>query len=216
LRRVGASPIIMGLSAGLLLALLLLLSSSSVRAESSWEAFREASSRIRSIEAQFVQRKTLPILAKPFVSSGRFFYQPPRSLRWEYERPVGSVLMMHDGNVKRYLREKEVWREDASAALPAMQTVLEEIVNWQQGRFDANPHFRVSLVESPEPRVILVPREDSWKKMIRQIELTPSREHAGVIRSVRMIEDERAFTVLEFSRFRLNRPLPASLFLRVE
>ena len=91
---------------GLLLALFLLLPPSSVRADS-WGAFREASNRIASIEARFVQRKTLPILAKPFVSSGRFFYQPPGSLRWEYERPVRSVLLMYEGKVKRYLREKD-------------------------------------------------------------------------------------------------------------
>ena len=200
---------------GLLLALFLLLPPSSVRADS-WGTFREASNRITSIEAQFVQRKTLPIMAKPFVSSGRFFYQPPGSLRWEYERPVRSVLMMHEGRVKRYLREKDAWREDASAAMPAMQTVLAEIVSWQQGRFDANPHFQASLLEGPEPKVILVPREASWKKMIRQIELTPSHEQTGVIKSVRMIEDERTFTVLEFSQVRINRPLTVSLFVNVE
>ncbi len=33
--------------------------------------------------------------------------------------PVRSVLMMHAGTVKRSLREKDAWREDASAALPA-------------------------------------------------------------------------------------------------
>ncbi len=201
-----------------LLILLVLLPAPLVRAEEwgGWEAFREASRRITSIETPFVQRKTLPILAKPFVSSGRFFYQPPGSLRWEYERPVRSVLLMHEGKVKRYLGEKDGWREDASAALPAMQTVLNEIVSWQQGRFDANPHFQASLTEGSEPKVILVPNEASWKKMIRQIELTPSREQAGVIKSVRMIEDERTFTVLEFSQVRLNRPLPASLFVNVE
>jgi outer membrane lipoprotein carrier protein len=182
----------------------------------SWEAFREASRRITSLEARFVQRKTLPILAKPFVSSGRFFYQPPGSLRWEYEHPVQSVLMMHEGKVKRYLKAKDAWREDASAALPAMQTVLNEIVSWQQGRFDANPHFEASLIEGPEPKVLLVPREASWKKMIRQIELAPSREQAGIIRSVLVMEDERSFTVLEFSQVRLNRPLPVSLFVNVE
>ena len=204
--------------AGLILTLFFLLHPPSARAEGwdGWKAFSEASRRITSIEAQFVQKKTLPILAKPFVSSGLFFYQPPGSLRWEYNRPVRSVLMMHAGKVKRYLRDKDAWREDAGAALPAMQTVLEEIVNWQQGRFDANPHFQASRVEDPEPRVILIPREASWKKMIRQIELTPSREQAGVIQSVRMMEDERTFTVLEFNQVRLNRPLPVSLFVNVE
>ena len=123
---------------------------------------------------------------------------------------------MHAGNVHRYLRDKAGWREDASASLPAMQTVLNEIVSWQQGRFDADPHFEASLVEGPEPKVILTPRDASWRKMIRQIELTPSRTQAGVIRSVRMDEDERSFTVLEFSQVRLNRILPASLFEKAE
>ncbi|MFH2076495.1 MAG: hypothetical protein ABIJ57_14310, partial [Pseudomonadota bacterium] len=89
-------------------------------------------------------------------------------------------------------------------------------VSWQQGRFDANPHFQASLLEGPEPKVILVPREASWKKMIRQIELTPSHEQTGVIKSVRMVEDERTFTVLEFSQIRINRPLAVSLFVNVE
>ena len=182
----------------------------------SWEGIREASHRIASFEAQFVQKKTLPILAKPFVSQGRFFFQPPASLRWEYDRPMRSILLMHGGVVKRYLRDGVAWREESGSSLSVMQTVLTEIVNWQQGRFDANPHFQASLQTGPEPRVILVPKEASWKKMIRRIELTPSREQAGVMKSVRVVEDEHSFTLLEFHQVRLNRPLPGALFVNVE
>ena len=71
----------------------------------SWEGLREASRRITSVEARFVQKKTLPMLAKPFVSEGRFFFQAPAQLRWEYDRPVRSVLIMNRGAVKRYLRD---------------------------------------------------------------------------------------------------------------
>ncbi len=182
----------------------------------SWEGLRDASRTITSVEARFVQKKTLPILAKPFVSGGRFFFQKPGSLRWEYDRPVRSVLLLHAGSVKRYLRERDAWREESGAPLSAMQTVLGEILNWQQGRFDANPHFQASLERGPETRVILVPKEPSWKKMIRQIELTLSASQIGVMKSVRVVEDERSFTVLEFDQVKLNRPLPASLFERVE
>ena len=201
--------------AGALLCLILLLPLVLAWADS-WEGLRDASHTITSIEARFVQKKTLPILAKPFVSGGRFTFQKPGSLRWEYERPVRSVLLMHAGSVKRYLREGDAWREETGAALTAMQTVLEEILNWQQGRFDANPRFQASLEAGPETRVILVPKEPSLKKMIRQIELTLSREQAGVMKSVRVVEDERSFTVLEFDQVKLNRPLPASLFEKVE
>ena len=182
----------------------------------SWAGIREASRRIDSLEAQFVQKKTLPILAKPFVSYGRFFYQPPAQLRWEYDRPVRSVLLMNGGAVKRYLRDRDVWREDSGAALPAMRVIMEEIVNWQQGRFDANSRFHASLLIGPEPRVLLVPSDPSWRKMIQRIVLTLSPEQAGVMKSIRVVEDERSFTVIEFGQVQLNRRLPSSLFVNVE
>jgi hypothetical protein len=182
----------------------------------SWEGLREDSRRITSVETRFVQKKTLPMLSKPFVSEGRFFYQVPAQLRWEYDRPVRSVLIMNNGAVKRYLREPGGWREDTGASLTAMRVVMEEIANWQQGRFDLNPHFQASLSTDPELRVTLVPREASWGKMIRRIELTLSREQAGVMKGVRLVEDERSFTDLDFSQVRTNRSLPASLFVNVE
>ncbi len=182
----------------------------------SWEGIREASRKITSLEARFVQKKTLPILAKPFVSQGRFFYQPPAQLRWEYDGPVRSVLIMNGDAVKRYLKDQDKWREDAGAALPAMRLVMEDMMNWQQGRFDANPQFQASLVKGTEPKILLVPKEASWRKMIQRIELTLSSEQAGVMKSVRVVEDERTDTTLEFSQIRLNRPLPSSLFVNVE
>lgn len=182
----------------------------------SWEGIREATRKITSLEARFVQKKTLPILAKPFVSQGRFFYQPPSQLRWEYDSPVRSVLIMNGDAVKRYLKDQDQWREDAGAAMTAMRLVMEDIMNWQQGRFDANPQFQASLVKGPEPKILLVPKEASLRKMILRIELTLSSEQAGVMKSVRVVEDERTDTTLEFSQVRLNRPLPLSFFVNVE
>ena len=120
--------------------------------------------------------------------------------------------MMNGDAVKRYLKEQDKWREETGAALPAMRMVMEEILNWQQGRFDANPHFQASLAKGPEARIILVPKEASWQKMIQQIELTLSREQAGVMKSVRVVEDERSFTVLEFDQVDSTGPcrLPCS------
>lgn len=197
-----------------LLALLLLLPLLVAWADS-LEGLRRATGGITSVEALFVQKKSLPILARPLVAEGRFYFQAPASLRWEYDRPVRSVLLVHDGVAKRFIGEGSGWREDAGGSLAAMQVVMEQIGQWQQGRFDANPHFRAAFTAGPPPRVVLEPREAAWQKLIRRIELNLSRERVGVIESVRMIEDERAFTLLEFSRVRLNRPLPPTLFTGV-
>jgi outer membrane lipoprotein carrier protein len=181
-----------------------------------WEGLREASGRITAVEARFVQTKTLPMLAKPFVSRGKLFFQAPGRLRWEYDAPLRSVLILNEGSVKRYIREGQGWREETGQALTAMRVVVEEIVNWQQGRFDANPHFIATLFAGPETRITLVPREASWGKMIRRIELTLSADQAGAMKHVKVVEDERSFTDLDFSQIRINAPLPPSLFEKVE
>lgn len=202
-----------GVPIGVLLLLLPLLTAWA----DNWEGLRERAGRITSLEARFTQKKTLPMLAAPFVSEGRFYFQAPAQLRWEYDRPVRSVLIMNGGAVKRYLRDAGgAWREDAGASVGAMRPVMQEIANWQQGRFEEDPHFQASLSTDPEPRVTLVPRDASWRKMIRRIELTLFREQAGVMKRVRMVEDEQSFTDLEFRGVRTNRPLPASLFTDVE
>ena len=56
----------------------------------SWEGIREASRRIASLDAQFVQKKTLPILAKPFVSHGRFLFQTPARSGGSMTVPSGA------------------------------------------------------------------------------------------------------------------------------
>jgi len=123
---------------------------------------------------------------------------------------------MNGDAVKRYLKDRDQWREDAGIAVTAMRVVMEDIMNWQQGRFDANPQFQASLVKGTEPQILLVPKEASLRKMIQRIELTLSSEQAGVMKSVRVVEDERTDTTLEFSQVRLNRPLPPPIFVNVE
>jgi len=39
---------------------------------------------------------------KTLVSKGRFYFQAPDSVRWEYLAPVRSVLPHAQGNIKRY------------------------------------------------------------------------------------------------------------------
>jgi len=66
----------------------------------SWDQLKTMAGTVTSVQAEFVQEKHLPILAKPLVSKGVFYYQAPRSLRWEYRWPVQSILAMHDNRVR--------------------------------------------------------------------------------------------------------------------
>jgi hypothetical protein len=178
----------------------------------SWDAIRREAGQIRSVRARFVQRKHLPILAKPFVSEGRFYFQAPASVRWEYTKPVRSALLIHKGSAKRYINGDRGWVPEASERLQGMQMVMEEISAWTQGRFDADPRFTARLEGGQPARVVLVPKDPSLMKLIARIEISLSPEKRGAIRSVKIVEGKDAWTMLEFTRAEHNLPLAERIF----
>jgi len=78
-----------------------------------WEGIRAASGKLTSISADFVQEKHMKILSRPLVSRGVFHYQNPASLRWEYQSPIQSILLMHNGKTKRYVQGAQGLIEDS-------------------------------------------------------------------------------------------------------
>ena len=178
-----------------------------------WEDLRNAAGKITSVSAAFVQEKHMKVLVKPLISEGLLFYQVPDLLRWEYQRPIQSVLIARGGETKKFIRKDGKLIADAAAGTPAMQFVTEEISRWLKGRFDENPVFTAAL-ESGR-RIVLTPNYKAIASMIQRIELVLS-ERPGVMDSVIIHENENSLTRLIFKNVELNRPLDPGLFEEVQ
>ena len=175
-----------------------------------WDQIKQSSRDITSVEADFVQKKYMEILEKPLVSRGKFYFQTPKSLRWEYFSPVQSILLMHGGAVKRYIKKGDRVVQDASVSIQSMQIVLGEISFWMKGDYDKNPGF---IPELRRGRIItLTPKDRSLADVIQRIELKLS-DTSGVIQYVKIYESKKSYTVIDFNRVKLNAQLPDSLFL---
>lgn len=175
----------------------------------SWKEIQQTTGTITSVQAEFVQEKHLPILATPLVSKGMFYYQGPRSLRWEYQHPVRSILLMHDGRVRQFVAGASGFKEQGNAGLQGMQVVLEEITDWLMGRFDTNPMFDAQLAD--KGRIVLKPKEAAFNAVIEQIVIQLS-ETPGIIKSVTIYESPTAFTQMTFNHTILNQPIDDAVF----
>lgn len=176
---------------------------------SSWESIHSAARDIRSVQAAFTQEKHLQILAQPLQSHGLLIFAAPDRLRWEYQAPLPSVLLMDEGRVQRFVKTGDAWTEDASAALPAMSFVMQEIGRWMNGRFDDNPDFEARL--EPGGKIVLTPRQAALATVIQRIVLQLA-ETPGVIESVNVYEDDHNFTRLHFREVAVNQPIDPALF----
>jgi len=180
-----------------------------------FEQLRSNSANIKTVQARFVQKKLMKILARPLISEGRFFYAAPDSLRWEYLKPLRSVVLSGKGSTKRYIMSGGKMVEDKSGGVKAMSIVLGEITNWMSGKFDGNPSFRATLKEGTNTLITLVPAEQNIAGMIEKIEISVVRK-TMVVKSVKIIEGKNAATIIDFSNVEINKGINSSVFQDVE
>ncbi len=177
----------------------------------SWEQIRQVSAGISTVQAGFVQRKHLKILSRPLVSEGRFYFRSPDALRWEYLSPVRSVLLLSQGDVKRYIQQNNRLVEDRHGSAQVMKFILPEIAAWSRGRFDSSPTFAAVLKPGSKTRILMTPKDKSLSAMIQAVEITLS-EKPGGIELVRIIESDEAYTEIEFKNIRTNSRIDDVLF----
>ncbi len=178
----------------------------------SWQELKSTAGTVTSVTAGFRQEKHMKILARPLVSQGKFLFKSPNSLRWEYTRPLKSILVLHNGKTRRFVQKDGSRVEDASAGLQSMQVVVQQITQWLNGRFDENPAFEASLAAGQ--KIVMRPRDAAIERLIQRVEILLS-DRPGVIASVTIFESEDSFTKLIFQNVVLNTPLDDALFQQV-
>lgn len=178
----------------------------------SWDELKSTAGKVSSVKAAFIQEKHLPILTRPLISEGVFYYQSPDSLRWEYQRPVQSVLLMHDGKIERFVKGDAGFEEERSAGLEAMQVVVDQITQWLAGRFDESPMFDARLEDGG--KITMIPKEEAFRAVILRIEINLA-DQPGVIKDVVIYESETAYTIIRFTDTSLNEKIDESVFRKV-
>ncbi len=174
-----------------------------------WQSISDKASQLKSIRATFIQEKHLRILAEPLISQGIFIFEAPDSLRWEYFKPVRSVMLMHDGKIKKYTEKNGKLVEEQGMSLESMQIVFGEINNWLKGHFNDNPTFKASLTD--DHTILLTPKDKAIAQFIQKIMLKLS-SNASLIDTVTIYEGSASFTRLTFQHPQINQELKSSLF----
>jgi outer membrane lipoprotein-sorting protein len=175
-----------------------------------WTSLKEASGNIRSVKAEFLQKRYLKILTKPLLSEGKVFFYIPDSLRWEYLNPLQSVMLQKGNTIQIYNFFEGVWKPEMAQAVEARRMVLAEISQWFQGRFDESKAFKHLYSPGPPARVILVPGE-GINRFIQRIEIILS-VRPGVIDQVEIEEPGGSRTTIEFKNVEINSSFSSEVF----
>ena len=177
-----------------------------------WNSLKEAYRNVRSVKAEFLQKRHLQILTKPLLSDGKLFFYAPDSLRWEYLGPLRSVMLQKGNTIQVYNLSEGTWKPEMTQAVEARRMVLAEISRWFQGRFDESKVFKHTYSPGPPARIILVPGE-GINKFIQRIEIVLSAR-PGVIDRVEIEEPGGSRTSIEFRNVEIYSSFSSQVFER--
>jgi outer membrane lipoprotein carrier protein len=80
-------------------------------AEAVLKSLEQAGRALKTMRADFVETKVLVLLDEKQETRGRVRLQVPGRLRWDYERPQPSAMVIKDGQFARYVpQSKQVFR----------------------------------------------------------------------------------------------------------
>jgi outer membrane lipoprotein-sorting protein len=175
-----------------------------------WTSLKETFRNIRSVKAEFLQKRYLKILTNPLLSEGKFFFYIPDFLRWEYLSPLRSVMLQKGNTIQIYNFAEGVWKPEMGQGVEARRMVLAEISQWFQGRFDESKAFRHLYSPGPPARVTMVPGE-GINRFIQRIEIGLSPK-PGVIDRVEIEEAGGSRTSIEFKNVEINSNFSSEVF----
>ena len=178
------------------------------------DSIRKAAATVQTLEASFVQTRMIRIMKRPLTSRGIIAYRRPNDLRWEYQSPLGALLIVRKGDAQRLLKRGNEWVTDHSAKLEAMKVVLCEISLWLDGNFGASKTFRPELrpaTKEQPAHVDLVPLDPALGKIIARIAIVFG-ERPGTVSAIDIFEQGEGTTHIAFENPRYNEALPDERF----
>ena len=195
-------------------------------AEALLDAAARQSAGIGSLSADFVQEKSMAVLARPMTSQGYFCLRRGRqaataqargtrddngfasadSLLWAYTRPLASGFIYKDGRGALWEGKPESTRPANDREAVVITAIIKNILDW----ISIDPAalratYRLERPQADKPTLLLHPLRQSF---FARLEVT----FADDLKSVRQLtftERNGDAVRIVFSRTSVNQPLPA-------
>lgn len=165
---------------------------------------------VRSMQADFVQRVTVPLLDQTQRSRGTLFHRRPDRFLMRFSDPQGDVIVADGRHLWMYYPSADAKQVLRTTLAEAGSTVdlQQEFLSDTDRRFSVTHEGVETVGGRPADRLRLIPREPS---QYLRVTIWVDREDS-MVRRFEMVEQNESVRTLELSNLRPNVSLPDELF----
>lgn len=171
-----------------------------------------AQAQTTTIQADFRQEKTLALLAKPEVATGRFVYSKPNNVLWSYDAPKRVTMLIANGMLTTYYPDLnkaeriEVKRyQDRIFKYMGASGTIDELGAWFNFTF-------TNTSDKPYFVLDLDPKSKTIAKHVRHIKIFIDRK-SYLTTQFEYTEGDGDKTRYEFLNVKINAPVDQGRFV---
>jgi outer membrane lipoprotein-sorting protein len=169
-------------------------------------------STINAVASEFRQERRLAMLKEPVVSTGRFYYEKPDKLRWEFISPEPSGFLVNGKLAKQWKGKGNITEAFDLQQNLLIRAIVDQLLAWTKADFAWIEQRYVISVAKENPIVLkLVPRSSKEKKYIDHI-LISFEADTHYTNAVDIIEKGGDSTRLTFFNMLINNSPKKELF----
>ncbi len=166
---------------------------------------------VRSLRAEFTQRKSSTLLLEPVESTGQFTFRAPDTVRWDYAAPENMVVLLTENRLTTFFPDRQ--RAEA-VKLSSRHRRFVAVLAGTQPLDDLAENFTMTLSDAGGDapyRLTLVPSQSVIRRKLSSVVLEVDRTLLLPV-VVEYNEADGDSTRYEFRRMELNPPLDESQF----
>jgi len=174
------------------------------------KSFAQASAATESIQADFIQEKSLTMLSEKIRSTGKFKYQRKDKVRMEYLQPYTYLVILNGG--KLYMKDGQKENKISAGSNPVFKQINRIMIDCVSGSMLDNPDFQARIFENSGSWLVeFKPLAKNLTEMYKNINVTLDKKDFTAS-SIAMYEVSGDKTILHFQNKQLNAQIPDSVF----
>ncbi len=167
--------------------------------------------QIKTMQTLFWQEKNIALFAKPVISKGFCIFKSPSKLRFEFIHPFKSSLIVDKNKIYKYEFYNENWQKIDSGNKEILLGVMNNIIDWMQGRFKDSEVYDISAYKGKKLIIVLLPKNKEFKKFIKSFELEINKDLNGLSQII-INEAQNNFTKIVFHDSHINKQISNLVF----
>ena len=183
------------------------------RLETILARFDQAQTSIRTLTADFSERKELAMLKDPVESEGHFFYASPHQAKWAHQTPDERIILISDNTLMQYYPDRKVLEKKKLSS--ANTNRLFKLFGMGQSSRELKDLYDISLGEAQEGEsvylLVLSPRRRALRKRLSRVLLWVG-DQDFLPHAMRLEEPNGDFTYWAFQNLKINAELAANTF----